>query len=54
MAVAINPSDMDDETSPPNDDGDDVPLGTLLSQAFDDVDVEVDSVEDVREIREDA
>lgn len=51
MAVAINPSDMDDETSPPNDDGDDVPLGTLLSQAFDDVDV--DSVEDVREIRED-
>lgn len=45
---------MDHEASPPNDDDDDVPLGTFLSQAFDDIDVEVDSVEDVREIREDA
>lgn len=53
MAVAINPSDMDDETSPSNDDSDDVPLGTFLSRAFNDVDVEVNSVEDVREIRED-
>lgn len=52
MPVAIDPSDMDDETSPANGD-DDVPLGTFLSQAFDDVDIEVDSVEAVREIRED-
>lgn len=52
MPVAIDPSDMDEETSPANGD-DDVPLGTFLSQAFDDVDIEIDSVEDVREIRED-
>ncbi|WP_284145024.1 hypothetical protein [Natrinema halophilum] len=43
---------MDDE-SPSSNDDDDVPLGTFLSQAFEDVDVEVDSVEAVREIRED-
>jgi hypothetical protein len=52
MPVAIAPSNMDDDRSPSNDD-DDIPLGTFLSQAFDDVDIEVDSVEDVREIRED-
>ncbi|WP_275039787.1 hypothetical protein [Natrinema gari] len=43
---------MDDDDASSND-GDDAPLGTFLSQAFADVDVEVDSVEDVREIRED-
>ncbi|WP_197075863.1 hypothetical protein [Halostagnicola sp. A56] len=44
---------MDDDSTPSSDGDDDVPLGTFLSRAFDDTDADVDSVEAVREIRED-
>lgn len=43
---------MGDDGSFSNDE-DDVPLGTFLSRAFEDVDVDVDSVEEVRDLRED-
>lgn len=42
---------MDDE--PPSDSDENTPLGTFLSESLDDVDIEVDSVKAVRELRED-